>query len=150
MVRRSFKRGKSGKVRNRTPWTYAHKGRTVVHPGRVWRWVRVEGVALMSIHKATNALGTNRAAGEEEAFRLVEWFEDHAGQLGAFGDANNQADDQRDDAPAHIAARAEAELVSESPDDIDLGIVRGMTGRWKRGKKYGSDHYSHTYEIEEI
>lgn len=149
MVRRSMKRGKHGTIRNGTPWTFMHDGKPVVHAGRVWRWVRVDGVALMSIHKATNALGDNKAAGEEEAFRLVEWFEDHGGPRGAFGDFNNTAADKRDHGPSDIADRADAEVLAADDEDIDLAVIAELEATVTQVEAEGSDHHAHRYTIKE-
>lgn len=147
MVRRSIRRGKRGAVRNRTPWYYRGKGRNVKHPGRVWRWARVDGVFLMSVHKATNALSLNKDAGREEADRLAEWFGDHAGPMIAAGDWNNTADDRRPNGPAEIARLAKAQVVVPPGARIDYALVRGVDVTAKSGKSYGSDHESFTTHI---
>lgn len=140
MVRRSVKRGRSGRVRNRRVWYYRGKGRNVAHEGRVWPFVRADGVWLASIHKATEGLSYNKAAGGEEAENLVEWFDEHGGPMVAAGDFNNRAGDTRPNGPADVARRVKGEVVAVDENDIDLAIVRGVDAGVRRGKSYGSDH----------
>jgi endonuclease/exonuclease/phosphatase family metal-dependent hydrolase len=149
MVRRTVTVGKRGRVRNRTPWTYAHKGRSVVHPGRVWRWVEADGVTLMAVHRATNALSLNEKAGREEADNLIEWLESHPRAIAA-GDWNNRPVDNRPNGPAEIARHGHARLVVAPGADIDFAAVRGVEVTARLGDRYGSDHHSQTYTIEEI
>lgn len=148
MVRRTIPRGKHGRVRNRTVWYYRGKGRNVAHEGRVWRYVRADGVWLASIHKATEALGYNAAAGREEADNLAEWFGDHDGPMLAAGDFNNRASDRRTDAPVDIAKRVRGEVLAVEENDIDIAIVRGLDVTVRRGKSYGSDHASRVYRLQ--
>lgn len=147
MVRRTIRRGRHGAVRNRTPWVYTGKGRRVTHPGRVWRWARADGVYLMSVHRSTNALSINKVAGREEADRVMEWFDDHAGPMLAAGDWNNAHDDPRSNAPADIAKHVKADVVVPGDSRIDFAIARDLDVATWRGSKYGSDHHAHIYRL---
>lgn len=148
MVRRSVKRGGHGKVRNRLPWRYTGQGRDVKHPGRVWRWARADGIYFLSMHRATNALSLNKAAGSEEADNLEEWFGDHAGPMIAAGDWNNLHSDGRQEAPASIARRVKAHLIVPPEGRIDYALARDVKGRGERVGKYGSDHPAVVYTLD--
>lgn len=148
MVRRSVRVSHHGRVKNHTPWKYLHNGRSVTHPGRVWRWVQAGGITFLSLHKATNALGLNKSAGLEEADNLIDWFGDHADPTFAAGDWNNQHDDRRPNGPVDIARHAQARIVASPQAGIDFAAVRGIAAVATRGDKYGSDHHATIYRLE--
>lgn len=153
MVRRNLRRGRLrdrgwGLIINERPWVYRKTGRPdVTHEGRTWTWVRVEGVRLLSMHRATNALSLNKAAGNEEADNLEDWFDSHAGPMFAAGDWNNLWSDKRRDSPAAIARAVKAELVIPAESRIDYGMASGLSVTGERGGKYGSDHHCHIYRL---
>lgn len=153
MVRKDLPRGRRprkgfGAVRNHTAWTFINSGRRIIHEGRVWRWVRVDGVHLMSVHRATNALGDNAEAGREEADNLIDWFDSHNGPMIAAGDWNNLWSDKRPNSPRDIAKHVKGELVVPAEARIDYALVRGIDVTAERGDKYGSDHHSHIYRLD--
>jgi endonuclease/exonuclease/phosphatase (EEP) superfamily protein YafD len=149
MVRRTIPRGRRGAIRNRHPWFYRGKGREVKKSGRVWRWVRVDGIHLLTVHRATEALGFNHTAGREEADNLENWFASHPGPMLAAGDWNNSHEDARKDSPAQIARIVKGELIVPEGARIDYALARDLTATAKRGGKYGSDHHSHIYTLKE-
>lgn len=154
MVRRSVRRGRRkghgwGVIRNRVPWWFDHPDREPVkHPGRKWRWARADGVNLLSGHKATNALGFNRAAGREEADSLVEWTKEHDGEVLAHLDWNNLCTDKRPDGPVEIARRVGGMLLVPKGGETrpDYALVRD--GEWtaRRVGREGSDHQCIRYD----
>lgn len=152
MVRRSIPRGRIrgkgwGLVKNVTPWYYRGKDRNVKHEGRVWTWVRVDGIRFLSIHRATEALGHNAQAGREEADNIEEWFDNHDGPHLAAGDWNNLWSDKRTEAPAQIARRVKGQLVIPPDARIDYAITRDLDVTAVRDGKYGSDHHAVIYRL---
>lgn len=153
MVRRTVPRGRRkghgwGVIRNRTPWYYRGKGRNVKHPGRVWRWVRVDGVLLLSGHRETEALGHNRAAGRETADALVEWTKDHDGPKLAHLDWNNRCTDRRPDGPVEIAKRSGGLLLVPKGGEHRPDYALVVDGDWtaRRVGREGSDHQCIRYD----
>lgn len=152
LVRRNLPRGRIrgkgwGLIRNRTPWYYRGKDRHVKHPGRTWTWVRVDGIRFLSMHRETEALGYNAAAGRETADSVEEWFDSHAGPMVAVGDWNNLPRDPRGDAPRTIARNIGGQLVVPDGARIDYALVRDLDVTATRGGKYGSDHHAHVYRL---
>lgn len=146
MVRRGLEVTHHGRVRNRASWVFTGKGRHVVHPGRVWRDVVAEGVALLCVHKATEVLdknGPNHDVGLEEANNLVEWLETYDHAIAA-GDINNQHDDTRPNGPVEIAhdSAAKVHVPPGGENDPDFAWVRGLDVDLERLGDGGSDHHA--------
>ncbi len=154
MVRRTVRRGRRkghgwGVIRNRIPWWFQKPGREPVrHPGRVWRWVRADGVLLLSGHRETEALGDNRAAGRETADSLVEWTKEHDGPKLAHLDWNNQCTDRRPDGPVAIAKRAGGMLLVPKGGEHRPDYALVIDGDWTalRVGREGSDHHCIRYD----
>ncbi len=152
MVRRHVPHGGErgvdwGIVSCRRTWTYRGKGRFVTHKGRKWTWALAADVPLRSMHRATEALGFNDAAGDEEARKIRRWTRRNGTSL-IGGDWNNVHDDRRDNSPSDTATRVKGQLVVPEGARIDYALVKGLDDvKARRGKRYGSDHHSHYYDL---
>ncbi len=152
MVRRDVphggKRGQDwGIVTVRATWVYRGRGRFVRHPGRSWTWAIADGVALMSMHRATEALGFNAKTGKREAERIKAWARRFSEWL-IGGDWNNHHTDPRQNGPRDIANDLDADLVVPDDARIDFALSsEDLVEDTRRGARRGSDHHSHEYDL---
>lgn len=118
-------------------WTGPEGG---VHKGRTWTYVKVGGVWVMSLHRATDLDGKNRKACAEEHDRLVQWIGNHQPCL-VIGDHNCSARADFPGASSKVAEHSRSTLAFESGAGlVDYAIQHGTQGEIRVKDKHGSDH----------
>lgn len=127
-----------GLVRNLRRWKGPKHGWE--HPGRVWPWVVVLGIRVMSLHRVTGGPhGPNAAAYKEEASRLRE-FVQYDGPVFVVGDTNTLPNDKREGSMADIAKDTGATLILPASPRVDYAMGKGVRGTMQKLGTYDSDH----------
>lgn len=138
-------------LRTHKTWTGPQGGD---HQGRTWTWVKVGGIYVMSLHRATGMTKGNKDAGQEEAATIEDWMRKKGldQRFVIIGDHNIGP---KKDSPAwsskQIALNVGGSVRFDKDDPgIDYAITRNVKAQnVARKQKYGSDHRAVVFVVEQ-
>lgn len=134
-----------GWVRNREHWIGPKHG--ILHPGRTWTWVRVTGVACLSLHRVYGGQNRNAKAYQEEWHRLTAFAKGRP-RVFIAGDTNTPLTANWPYDMRSLAEELGGTILAPADErGPDYAVAVGLTGSCTRLGKYGSDHHATRCEL---